>query len=598
MTDHADKGRGLGVAAALVVVAALALAAGVRWHGRIAPMLGWAADPAKPAADGRKQLWTCSMHPQVIREEPGLCPICHMQLTPLKTEPAGGAHADHEVVIDPAVVQNMGVRTETVGLGVLDSGVEAVGTLMEREPDLVDINLRVSGWIEHLYANTDGMEVRKGEPLFDLYSPDLSQAIEELIAARRESERASQAGEEVRQIAGSLREAARAKLLRLGLAAAEIEALGALDVAPRIVTFVSPRSGHVRDKMNLDNGSEVKVGQRVLRIVDPSVLWVEARVYERDLGRIRIGQRAEARIDAYPGETFTGLVSFIHPHLDETTRAGVVRINVANEISKLREGMFASVRIRTDPGPEALLAPREAVIDTGERRIVFVALGDGRFEPRLVSVGVESGDGRVQILRGLSPGDHVVVSGQFLLDSESRLREAVRKFAPGPAPTSTAPSPVPAAPAPLAFLSRLDAVFSSYLAMSQALGKVQESTDPLDPAGLVAAARALQGAAAAEQDRSLAAAVQAAAQALAGQKLDEQRERFKPLGVAMLHLAEARPPTTRVAPQLYHMHCPMAPGDWLQVSDAIANPFYPEDMKECGEIVKMIPARAEGAQPR
>jgi hypothetical protein len=342
-------------------------------------------------------------------------------------------------------------------------------------------------------------------------------------------------------------------------------------------------------------------------------------VYERDLGRVRVGQRVEAVVDAFPGQTFPGLIAFIHPHLDDSARAGVVRINVSNEELRLREGMFAAARIQTDPGPEGPLVPREAVIDTGQRQIVFVALGEGRFEPRQVSLGEDGEDGRVRVLQGLSAGERVVVSGHFLLDSESRLREAVRKYASGDAakspppqsapqqarPSGVAPTPpapgVPmpvAPPAASALLVSIDAVYSTYLQMAAALGKVQETDTPLDPAALVVAARAMQVAAVTPQDRALASGVLAAAQALSGQKIREQRQRFKALGGAMLALAEARPPSARVAPKLYCMHCPMAPGDWLQTTDAVANPFYPDAMKECGEVVREIPARAEGDAPR
>ena len=592
------------ITAALLVVGVLGVVGGVRWHEAVGRVMGLETAPARPAGEPR-QLWTCSMHPQVIREEPGLCPICHMQLTPLRSGPSAGAAGEREVVIDPALVQNMGVRTETVDVGTLVAPVRAFGTLVEREPDLSDVTLRASGWIEHVYANTDGMEIKKGEPLFDLYSPELSQALEELIAARKETERLATADEGARRAAESLRESARAKLQRLGLAAAQVDALGELDAAPRIVTFLSPRSGHVRDRASLSNGSAVQAGQRVLRILDPSVLWLEVRVYERDLGRVRIGQRVEATIDAFPGETFTGLVSFIHPHLDDAARAGVVRVNIANEESKLREGMFASVRIRTDPGPETVVAPREAVIDTGERQLVFVALGEGRFEPRQVVVGNESDDGRVQILRGLVAGDRVVVSGQFLLDSESRLREAVRKYAGGTPPPGAGPAPepvkdsgMPAGPGPMALPARIDAVYLTYLQLSAALGRVEESDAPVDPAGLILAARAMQSSAASGEDGSIAAEILAAAQALSVRKLAEQRERFKALGAAMVRLAGAHPPSVRVAPKLYLMHCPMAPGDWLQTSDVIANPFFARDMKECAEIVREIPARSDGARPQ
>ncbi len=585
-------GRAFGVAVVLVVAAAAGVAAGVRWHSTIARLLGGnEVERASPAAQpGAKQLWTCSMHPQVIREEPGLCPICHMQLVPRNA--AAGEQAG-AVQIDPAVVQNMGVRTAVAERGAVAATIHAAGTLAEREPDQSEISLRVSGWIERLYANTDGMAIKKGEPLFDLFSPELSLAIEDLIAVRKERGRPEAGDDAAGRSTDSLLASAKAKLVFLGLTPEQAEQLGALDAAPRIVTFISPRSGHVRDKAALSAGSAVRNGDRVLRIVDPSVLWLEIRVYERDLGRVRVGQRVEATVDAYPGQQVSGVVSFIHPHLDAAARAGVVRVNIDNEDQRLREGMYASARIQTDAGEETVLTPREAVIDTGERQVVCVAAGPGKFEARDVRMGAQGDDGRVQILSGLAAGEQVVVSGQFLLDSESRMREAVRKFAAvGTTETVIRPPSNPLPPVSPMLASRIDAVYSAYLILSASLGKMEESDTPLDSAALVAAAKAMQSAAVGEEDRALASAVAEGARGMAGKSLAQQREAFKALGDAMVKLADARPPSARVTPKLFAMYCPMAKGSWLQTNDTIANPFYAREMKECGDVPREIRTRA------
>ena len=369
-----------------------------------------AAEPT-PA---KRQLWTCGMHPQVIRDEPGLCPICHMKLTPLETT---GATVSGPLTIDPVIVQNMGIRVAEVHTGVIERTIRAAGYLAEAEPNVRDVNLRVSGWIETLYADTTGMHVEAGEPLFELYSPELQVAVEELIASRG---RGGDGGEAV------VAQAARRKLERFGLRPADVDRLARLDRAPRTVTFTSPVTGHVTEKLVVA-GAAVKAGDRVLRIVDHSTLWLDAQVHPQDMAAVGIGSPVRAVIDGVAGEPIEGTVGFIHPHLDPETRTATVRARIPNPKLALRPGMYATVAISAVAVPDALVVPREAVIDTGKRRLVFVALEGGKFEPREVTTGASGDDGLVQIVEGLGGGERVVTSGQFLLDAESRTREAIQK---------------------------------------------------------------------------------------------------------------------------------------------------------------------------
>jgi Cu(I)/Ag(I) efflux system membrane fusion protein len=364
-----------------------------------------------PAA---RQLWTCGMHPQVIQDRPGNCPICGMALTPLR---GGGAQDGHAIAIDPVVVENMGVRTAAVVEAPLHARVRAVGSLEEAQPSQHDVTLRVSGYVEKLHAGVEGMHVTAGQPLFDLYSPELDAAVGELIGARRA--RANGAGD-------GLYEAARQKLQRLGVSAAQVDRLATLDRPPPSITFTSPVTGHVTVK-NVVDGSAVQAGTQVMRIVDHRELWLDAQVFEQDLSLVHVGQEATATVAALPGRTFQGTVAFIHPHLDMATRTAMVRVVVPNPTLELRPGMYAAVTIDADVAPTAVLVPRDAVIDTGTRQLVFLARDGGRFEPRDVRVGIAADGDTLQVLDGLAPGDTVVVSGQFLLDAESRLQEAIRK---------------------------------------------------------------------------------------------------------------------------------------------------------------------------
>jgi multidrug efflux pump subunit AcrA (membrane-fusion protein) len=387
--------------AGLVLVAGLAGLAAGRW---LVP----ATTPRRPAAGpaAAKRLWTCGMHPQVLRDAPGNCPICGMELTPVETGRGPG------VTIDPAVVQNMGVRTATVVEDALRTTVRAAGALEEAEPARHDVNLRVSGWVTRLYANVEGIHVTKGMPLFELYSPEVQVAVGELIAARR---------------AGAPLYATVAGKLRLwDLQPAEIERLAALERAPETVTFTSPVNGHVVVKSIVEGGA-VQAGQQVLRIVDHSSLWLTAQVFEQQLPLVRLGQPATATLPAMPGRVFTGEVLFVHPHVDPMTRTAMVRFVIPNPDLALRPGMYATVEIAAEVAARALLVPRESVIDTGTRRVVFLAREAGHFEPREVTTGATGNDGMVQVLSGLAAGETVVTSGQFLLDAESRFQEAIQK---------------------------------------------------------------------------------------------------------------------------------------------------------------------------
>jgi RND family efflux transporter MFP subunit len=400
--------------------------------GRRTPVHPAATTPAAHDAPGHaaapRQLWTCSMHPQVLQDHPGPCPICGMQLVPIEVGRSAGTagtagHGAAAVIIDPVVVQNMGVRTVPVEEGTLAVPIRAVGVLAEAEPARHDVNLRVSGWIERLYANTEGMHLEVGDPLFDLYSPDLQAAVGELIAARQAGDAA--ASGPGREAAARVAAAASRKLELYGVPAHDVARLGRLERAPRTITFRSPIRGHLVMK-NVVEGAAVEMGTDVMRIVDHSRLWLDARVFERDLPLVRLGQQATATLAALPGRTVEGQVIFIHPHLDDTTRTAMIRLEVANPTLTLRPGMYATVEIATDAPERTLLVPREAIIDTGTRQIAFVAGEAGHFTPRELRLGVEAG-GRVQVLSGLTAGEQVVTSGQFLLDAESRLREAIQK---------------------------------------------------------------------------------------------------------------------------------------------------------------------------
>ncbi|MGE3108376.1 MAG: efflux RND transporter periplasmic adaptor subunit [Phycisphaerales bacterium] len=663
----------------MLLAAAGGVYVGARWHSSVGPMLGMkAADQAQESGErgakkGTKQLWTCGMHPQVIQDKPGDCPICHMKLTPLNVDnaamPSDGASHDHSampsgggsasmahngqpqadrkvkywwdpmlsppyisdkpgkspmgmdlipvyederagggpgggggaVTIDPAVVQNMGVRVAMVTAGPLARSVRLVGYLDEAQPNLLDINLRVSGWIRRLHANIEGQHVEAGDPLFDLYSPELQVAVEELITARRARAGASTDSGERGGVAAALYDAAANKLELFGLDPRQIEALSKLDKAPAVITFTSPVTGDITEKPVVE-GAAVKMGDRVLRIVDHSTLWLDARVFEKDLPFVSIGQHATATLTSRPDGPIDGEVIFVDPRVDPMTRTSLVRMALPNPSLALKPGMYATVRLESQVADRAVMVPREAIIDTGESQVAFVAEGVGRFQPRRVKMGLAGSDGLVQVLEGLAPGEAVVTSGQFLIDSESRLREAIQKFLSQQVSVgtgqgaSTASSPVAASvEVSPDQQQKIDTVVSEYLKLSRVLGAVQDKVTPVDMAPLVSAAHALHGALSATRNEPLAVGVAKAAEAMKGHPLDHQRQLFSALGERVIALVDVMPPTAAVAKDLYVMNCPMAPGgakgDWLQTSPDVANPFFATSMKECGSSVRTINTR-------
>jgi Cu(I)/Ag(I) efflux system membrane fusion protein len=573
--------------------AAIGIAAGAYWHGPLMGLLGKHASGASQGA-AATGLWTCGMHPQVIQNSPGDCPICHMKLTPARGND-GAAAVEGQISINPIVVQNMGVKTGQVIDGPLVRTVRAFGTLEEAETSIRDINLRVSGWVRKVYVASPGVNVEPGEPLFDLYSPDLQVAADELIAARRMRDAVPNGP------GSSLFDAARKRLRLLGLDEAQVDALSKLDKAPDSITFTSPIAGSVIEKPIVE-GAAVSSGERAMRIVDHSKLWIDAQVFEKDLPFIRLGSKASASIESRPRNTYEGEIVFIHPHVDPMTRSAMARMEILNPGLALKPGMYAAVSIEAHLAERAVLVPRDAVIDTGETQTAMVALGNGKFEARAVRLGLSGDEGMAQVVSGLSAGETIVTSGQFLLDSESRAQTAIRKFMEPETPGATPGRRMDATPAQR---SRVDATVKAYLALWDALGADEAAATPVNPAGLIEAARTLLAECNNSPIERLARDVHRTSEAMAGKGIADQRAAFKPVSMAVIALIDAAPPTTAVGKVLYIMSCPMTPppGAWVQDSDDLVNP-YETDMRSCGETLRKIqtdpgaaPPGAAGAQP-
>ncbi|MEW6073598.1 MAG: efflux RND transporter periplasmic adaptor subunit [Planctomycetota bacterium] len=421
----------------LALILILGAAAGLRWRDKIASRLGFApaagdehADhqgappPEEAAPEGT--IYYCPMHPEYTAKQPGDCPICNMRLVPMKTgqdATASAVEGRANVAISAERRQLIGVRTALAERRPVSREIRAVGVVEYDETRLAAVNLKVGGWVEELFVKSTGVEVQAGDPLFSLYSPELIEAQRNYLLAREsipEAEREPPAG----PLAPAQRtvQSARDRLLLLDLSAEQIDALETQPEVPRLTTFHSKFDGVVTQR-NVVQGAAVKAGTDLYDLADLSVVWVHADVYEYELPLVQVGMPARIQASSQPNETLTGQVIFVYPYLNAATRTARVRIAVPNETRLLKPGMYATVFLAADLG-ERLVVDDQAVLDTGARRIVFVDQGEGRLEPREVQVGQRS-DGQIVIEDGLMAGERIVVSGNFLVDSESRLKAAL-----------------------------------------------------------------------------------------------------------------------------------------------------------------------------
>ena len=482
----------------LLVVAGLVTAlGGGYWAGAVRHDHD-ASEGGKPSASAEKAKWTCGMHPFIIQDEPGLCPICGMQLTPLKpgTGGAGQAPAERKVkfwkssmdpnyvrnepgkdtmgmdlvpvyedggasggiAVDPVTQQSMGVRTATVEVRDLHRSLRAVGLVTFDETTQYAINSKIEGWIEKLHINQSGQPVRKGQPLLEIYSPDLLAAQQEYLLAFDSSKRlATSPFPEVADGGKRLLEAAKARLRNWDITEAQIDQLEQTRQVRKTMTLHSPYAGIVTMKKALQ-GMRVMAGEELLQIANLSRVWVNAEIYEQDLPWVKVGQSARVELP-YAAKVLEGKVDYIYPYLAGETRTARARIVFDNPGLELKPDMYANVQIATESIKGTLTVPADAVLRSGQGSVVFVARGDGKFDPRQVETGASGDDGYVQIRSGLNVGDKVVTSAQFMLDSESKLREAIQKMTePQMQAPATAPGTTPA-PQKSAEKQKLDDLF-------------------------------------------------------------------------------------------------------------------------------------------
>jgi membrane fusion protein, copper/silver efflux system len=344
-----------------------------------------------------------------------------------------GTEDNNSVIsVDPVTIQTMGVRTAKVTRGPLNRIIRTVGVVDYNETALADVTTKFRGWIEKLYVDSTGKEVHKGEPLFDIYSPELYSAQTEYVLALVSG-------------APGLKTSARLKLALFDISDDQIAELERTRTPQRTLRVNAPIDGNVVEKIVIQ-GQMVEAGMKLYRLADLNLVWVQAQVYEEDLGFLKLGQEAEVSLSYLPDRKFKGRITYIYPTVDEKTRTAHVRMEFHNPGLFLKPGMFASVRVRAELEPSVLLIPDSAVLRSGEKNTVFVALEQGKFEPRVVTLGPRAENNMYQALGGLKEGEPVVTAAQFMLDSESQLREAVQKMLKPPKEGYAAPEPASTVP--------------------------------------------------------------------------------------------------------------------------------------------------------
>ena len=447
--------------------------------------------PHVDQGEAEGQLWTCGMHPQVIQDKPGTCPICGMNLIPVKASTGGGAaetrtsagerkilyyrapmdptytsdkpgkspmgmdlvpvYAEEEegtaepkntVRIDPSFVQTIGVQTAVVKRADIPYTVRAVGNVTYSDEQLHWVTTKYEGWVEKVYVNYVGEPVKKGQKLFEIYSPQLVTTQKEYLDALEYAERLSTGDyEDVKRRAKALLDSTRERLSYWDISAGQIEELEKTRKPARTLTVHSPTNGLVVEKMNQAlEGMFVQPGMNLYQIVDLSTIWVEADVFESQIPWLKIGQSALLEFPYQPGRKYRALIRYIYPYFNDRTRTMKLSLSLPNPGLEFRKDMYVDVTFNVPTAHNVITVPEEAVILSGTRSLVVTSIGDGEFQVKEVTLGLQ-GEGLYEIREGLEEGEKIVTSSQFLIDSESRLKEAIQKMVSARQTGKTGPGP-------------------------------------------------------------------------------------------------------------------------------------------------------------
>jgi Cu(I)/Ag(I) efflux system membrane fusion protein len=361
----------------------------------------------------------CGMHPQIVSNKPGKCPICGMDLTPVYK--SSTPQSDGIVSIDPTMIQDIGVKTEVVIKRTLTHTIRTTGRTDYEETSQRVITTKFSGWIEKLYVNYTGKPVLKGQPLFEIYSPELVAAQQEYLQAIRYNKTMKTTSDSsISQGAGELLQSAKKKLQYWDISLAQIQELERTENIKKTLIIYSPFSGDVIEKYVFE-GMQVQAGANLFKLADISKMWIYADVYENELSWVKIGDPANIELPGTPGVTLKGKVAYIYPFMQDQTRSGKVRIEYSDNSQSLKKDMYVTIHIIPTLSINVIAVPEQSVIHSGSRDIVVMAMGKGKFMSMEVKLGVLA-DGYYEVKAGLNEGDTIVTSSQFLIDSESNLK--------------------------------------------------------------------------------------------------------------------------------------------------------------------------------
>lgn len=586
--------------AVLAAIATMAIGVGIG--------ASWGGDDAAPKADSghaehadETTVWTCSMHPQIRSEEPGQCPICGMDLIPVTSDAASKEGASPaRVQLNERAKTLAQIRTTTVErLDDATREVRLLGRVDHDETRLRTVTSWTAGRIDRLHVAATGTEVRAGQTIATIYSPEIYAAHRDLLAAKRQLSKLASAMEFARSSAEATVDAARQKLRLLGVSNSEIASMEEADSPWTAVKIRTRFGGTVIEKL-VDEGAYIQPGTGIYKVADLTKLWVQLDAYESDLPRLRLGQQVSLTASALPEERFVGTISFIDPVVDRARRTARVRVEVDNSDEKLKPGMFVEAVVqggRSTAEPSPLVIPASAPLFSGQRSLVYVEIPDAArptYEAREVKLGPKAGS-YYPVVSGLSGGERVVTHGAFAIDADLQLRGGASLMTRA----DDASRQEDVIDVPAAFREALEPVIDDYLRLQAALadddfGAAQtearallESARKVDPEEHRASARAAEVWTALRTDVE-----QHANHMIQARDIRGAREGFDGVSKATARvLAHFGNPTDE---PLHLAHCPMVfenrGAEWIQRGETVDNSYYGAQMLTCGEIRQTIPA--------